>query len=227
MRLQVVLLWLPVVFLVGCDLFQSRPPGHPCFTTYQARGFALASVSRVLILPLANESPFPHVAEEIRSALAAELQTCGAFEVVVAPHHLELPVTPAVHVDGRFSEEAMLELAHAFRVDGVLLGSVTHYHPYSPPRIGLTLQLISPGLAMVVASVDGLWDARDRVLADQARTYYRQSFNPLLALAEGDLPPPEGDLALSSPQLYQRFVCHQVTQALTRPAAPVPPPPPG
>jgi hypothetical protein len=114
----------------------------------------------------------------------------------------------------------MVQLARAFRADGILVGAVTHYQPYSPPRIGMTLQLVSPSQAVVVASVDGLWDGRHKNIADSVRAYYDQVNHPLLGLHD------ESDLALASPLLFQRFVCNQAAQALVNPGPVRPPPPP-
>jgi hypothetical protein len=186
--------------------------GHaPCplpFAVYHAPSFDVNSLQRVLLMPLANESPFPCAADEIRAALAAELQCIGQFEVVVAPPTPEVCQAKLVHVRGRFDEAAMAHLARTFKADAILVGAVTQYHPYPPPYLGLTVHLVSPTSAVVVASVDGLWDGRDKKLAKEARVYYRQGSHPLLQ------PGQESDVALASPRLFQRFVCNCVAHAL-------------
>ena len=99
-------------------------------------------------------------------------------------------------------------------MDGILVGAITQYHPYPPPRIGMTLQLISPYEAVVVASVDGLWDARRKVVADDARAFYESnSYHWQFAQ--------ETDVGLSSPLLYQRYVCSRAVHELFT----LPPPP--
>src|SRR5438132_1207373 len=86
-----------------------------------------------------------------------------------------------------------------------------------PPCLGLTMQLISPTSAVVVASVDGLWDGRDKQLARRARVYPRQTSHPLLQPGQGL------DVALASPRLFQRFVCNEVAHALVEGEPPSPP----
>lgn len=208
---------LGLALLAGCHLGQKKPPPPPTFSEYHAPGFDPNVLTRVLLMPLANESGYLNAGEEIRVALAAELQSQARFEVVMAPPNPELTNAQLVHLHGRFNEAAMVALARTFKVDGIIMGALTQYHPYAPPRIGLSLQMVSPSEAVVVASVDGLWDARNKRIADEAKGYYHQTNHPYLLISR------ETDLALTSPQLYQRFVCHQVAASLANPPPPAPP----
>jgi hypothetical protein len=201
----------------GCALWQKLPAPPSC-AAYHAPGFDVNSLCRVLLVPFANESCFPCAAEEIRNALAAELQCLGRFEVVVPPPCPDLSPFQLVHAQGHFDEELCIQAARLYKADAILTGAVTQYRPYPPPHIGLTLQLLRPAEGVVIASVDGLWDARHKELADATREYYRE--------AHLFQPPLNSDLALASPQLFQRFVCHDVVEALMQPIAlpPVAPP---
>jgi hypothetical protein len=101
-------------------------------------------------------------------------------------------------------------LAAEYQVDAVLFGTITHYHPYAPPRIGLSLRLISPADAAVIASIDGLWDAREKLVAEQARAFHAH-------IHHGERSLMGGDLVLESPHLFQRFVSHEAVNALIGP----------
>src|SRR5262249_47954135 len=90
-------------------------------------------------------------------------------------------------------------------------------HPYAPPRIGLSLRLLSPAESIVVASVDGLWDARQRTTAEQARQYQQY------VLASQFLW--EKDAVLVAPNLYRQFVARHAVHALTMRNLPLAPPP--
>src|SRR5258708_27853327 len=145
----------------GCAWFDTptAKPDAPC-TRYCAKNFQWKSINRVLILPLGNESPHPHAAEEIRVALAAEFQILGKFEVVMAPEDAAAPVARTLRVRGQFLEAEVLRLAREYQADGVLIGSVSQYNPYTPPYAGVTLQLIVPAESVVVAEAYRFWDAR-------------------------------------------------------------------
>ena len=61
------------------------PESGPVTAQYHAAGFSWASVKRVLVVPLANESQYTRAGEEVGRALSAELQQLGQFEVVAPP----------------------------------------------------------------------------------------------------------------------------------------------
>ena len=177
------------------------------------RQFQWAGVGRVLIMPFDNETAFPHAPDEVRNALATELQRLGLFEVVPAPPQLPTEVSRVIRENGRFNEVALVQPARLFRADLIVMGTVTQYNPYaSLPRLGLVLQVVSPGDGVVVASVDGMWDAASAPVAQRAQAFYRQYTKPSEV-------PFTAALVLESPRLFQRFVCFEAAQVL------VPPPP--
>ena len=204
--------WFVLVLLTagaGCCLLTPAPPMPPAVREYRAREFQWNAVGRVLVLPLANETKFHHAAEEVRTALVAELQALGRFEVVPAPCDGPVGILVSqVRVAGRFNETALIELARMFRADVILMGTMTQYSPYPPPRLGLAIQAVSPFDALVVASVDGLWDTASKPTADLARAFYRMAHAPRQ-------PATASALVFDSPRLFQRFVAAQAARALT------------
>jgi hypothetical protein len=80
------------------------------------------------------------------------------------------------------------------------------------------LQAVGPKEAKVVASVDGLWDTTDTAIAERVRAYYRQKKHerpPFIrnhVIASDDSFAEE--LALDSPALFRRFVCHEAALTL-------------
>jgi hypothetical protein len=174
-----------------------------------------------LLVPLANETAFPQAPEQIRNALAAELQSIGQVEVVVPSCDGDACLSQIVHSCGAFDESAMLAAARAFHIDTVLVGTVTQFKPYAPQCVGLSLRLISPPAASIIASLDGLWDARDAQLAGIARGSSGPNCVAPCAALKPDLncAALKSDLNLISPQQFQRFVCRQAVQVLLTPPA--------
>jgi hypothetical protein len=165
--------------------------------------------------PLENESPYPQAIPEIQEALIEQMQCAGRFEVVPASPYGHVSCHDTVRVNGRFDEAELLALADQYHADAILFGTITQYHPYSPPRVGLSLRLIIPADGALAASMDGIWDARDKSVADEARCYNA------LALKGGDSVL-GCELTLESPALFRRYACRQAVEALVNPA-----PPPG
>jgi hypothetical protein len=92
---------------------------------------------RVAVLPFYNQSREPTVdGEEVAIAYYNELQAIQGFEVMpvgVARRILEASrIQPVTGADFQ-------ELARLMRVDAVIVGSVTDYSPYYPPRLGLSV----------------------------------------------------------------------------------------
>ena len=187
------------------------------FQQFIATNFDWSTVKRVALMPLANQSNFEHASEELQTNLAAELQRMGRFDVVVVP--LEDPAARArdVFQRGAFDELELLRIARVHDAQAVMFGMVTQYHPYAPPRVGLSLVMISPGEGVAIASADGLWDARELSTARQAQAYLQEKTSwrqGLLGM----------DRAFESPDVYQRFVCQQIATSMNPPEAGFPSP---
>jgi len=210
------LLGLLVLLPLGCvrQTIQVAEPVKPApFQQFIAQNFDWSTVQRVVLLPLANQTEFEHVSVELQSNLAAELKRTGRFDVVLVTHEDATVHAHDVFQQGTFDELELLRLARQHDAQAVVFGNVTHYHPYSPPRVGLSLVMISPAEGVAIASADGLWDAREQTTALQARTYLAQQ----LSWRQGLL---GMDRVLDSPDVYQRFVCQQIASSLNPPEAP-------
>ncbi|WP_157368591.1 hypothetical protein [Zavarzinella formosa] len=221
MRMTIGFLLLTI--LAGCHGPQRvvSPPGcDPVYSQYHLEQFQWAGVSRVLVLPFANESSYTRADEEIARAFRAELQQMGRFEVVAAPPDDIARLSEQIHRNGHFSEDAMIQLGKCFKADVVVHGTVTQYSPYPRPRVGITIQAVSPWEGKVVASVDGLWDSNHLPIAKRAQNYYLQRRDERTPYHEANwIYQDDGhadELALLSPQLYQRWVSSELAAILVQ-----------
>ncbi len=210
-RLAGGLNWLVIFAAVlgGCTSTPA-PPTIFTFSHFRANSLESAPVRRVLLLPMSNETQFPYVEQEIGDALATELRAAGLFEVVMGADDAEQPCAWTLRTSGTFDERQLIELAERYQVDAVLYGSVTNYSPYWPPRVGVNLQLVGTHEAVALASVDGLWDARDEHIAAQAQQFYFARLTPKVTV-------PDSDLMLHAPQYFQKFVASQIVHLLAGP----------
>src|SRR5437763_3501055 len=97
---------LAVVCGTSCD--HTRPQTEPTFSYYHVPHFPWEGVARVLILPLDNETSFPHVAEEVRNALVTEWQQMGLFELVPTPGDMPVELSRVLRGNGRFNEVVLI-----------------------------------------------------------------------------------------------------------------------
>ena len=102
----------------------------------------IPGLSTVAVAPFLNLS-VERATDGRRFALAyaMELQKVPGFEVV------PVGVTETAMVDAKIDlndVDDVLKLAKVLRVDAVVVGAVTDYSPYYPPRIGLQVNWYSP-----------------------------------------------------------------------------------
>ena len=129
--------WIAILLCTGCSAIPDvvhEPQYHNPFP----------QISRVAVLPFFNQSADPTIDQE-RIALAYynELQQIPGFEVVpvgVAKRMLVASGIEAKLNEGGVSGEDFQRLAQSMGVDAVVVGSVTEYTPYYPPRLGLSVR---------------------------------------------------------------------------------------
>ncbi len=166
-----------------------------------------SSIQRVVLMPVANQTAYPKIAEEMQTNLAAELQRAGRFDIVVATREDPGAKARDIFARGQFDEVELLRVAREYQAQAVLFGQVTQYHPYNPPRIGLSLLMVHPAEGIAIATSEGLWDARETGTAVQAKQLYGQTLSwPQSMLG--------ADRVLESPDVFQRFVSQQVATSL-------------
>jgi hypothetical protein len=102
----------------------------------------VAGLTTVAVAPFFNLSEEPTVdGRRFAQAYFAELQKTPGFQVVPVG-----VVEQAIH-DHRLEmtgPDDALKLAEILKVDAVVVGAVTDYSPYYPPRIGLQIAWYSP-----------------------------------------------------------------------------------
>jgi hypothetical protein len=118
----------------GCALWPDRivePQYHNPFP----------QIYRVAVLPFFNQSAEPTVdGDAVAIAYYNELQNIPGFEVMpvgVARQMLQASIAATGHEPRTGAE--FQQLARLMGVDAVLVGSITEYSPYYPPRMGLAV----------------------------------------------------------------------------------------
>lgn len=116
--------------ITGCQIFPDKlhqPVFHNPFP----------QLHKVAVLPFYNQSAEPTVdGEAIAMAYYNELQTIQGFEVM--PVGVAKRMLDASGIEPR-SPQDFQRLARQMNVDAVIIGSVTEFTPYYPPRLGLSV----------------------------------------------------------------------------------------
>ena len=177
------------------------------FQRFVAQNFDWTSVQRVVLMPLSNQTAYSRVGDELFSNLAAELQKAGRFDVVTATNEDPAARARDIFRSGEFNEIELLRIAREYGAQAVVFANVTQYQPYSPPRVGLSLLVVSPAEGIAIASIDGLWDAREKETARLAHAQFNRTKMWPKSLIDTDR-------AIESPEVFQRFVCEQIASSL-------------
>ena len=101
------------------------------------------------------------------------------------------------------SAEALVALAARYKLDGVLVGTITSYRPYLPPTLGMRTKLFSVHSGSYVWAAEGLYDAKDaRTMEDLE--HYQKSFLATETSMHGMR------INLLSPARFAAYVSHRL-----------------
>lgn len=131
-------------------------------------------LSRVAVAPFFNQSDEPTVdGRAIAMAYFAELQSTPGFEVVPVGVVEEAMIEHRIDLSG--AGEAR-RLAGILEVDAVVVGSVTDYSPYYPPRCGLRVEwyTANPGFHEIPAGYGLPWNTPEAEFIPDSLVYESQ-----------------------------------------------------
>jgi hypothetical protein len=187
------------------------PDPGPLATSVVAADLATYSLVRVGVPPF--QAPGVDAANRLalQGALVAELSAVMPYELV------PLDEDDLVEVDGhdafrrgRYDTRAVLEVARRYRLDALVLGTVTHYQPYPPQALGLEVELVAieTGATLWSSSLQlDAADARVRARLDRWQNDYKSGGGNRESV----------QLTLVSPERFARFAAAEVAAATLLP----------
>ena len=191
----------------ACGLFADAPTPKPV-NAYRGDERDLAHVKRIMVLPF---SPAPGVsaqATQVREAFLGEMAKIQKFEVVPLPDGAEEDRELYASLrHGRISAGELVELGKRYRLDGVLLGTITNYRPYLPQNLGLRMQLTSLHSGATVWAAEGHYDASDSATQNDLE-HFATTFLGEEQSMHG------WRINLLSPQKFAAFVSHRLVATL-------------
>jgi hypothetical protein len=179
----------------GCSLIVPTAAHQPVIRN------PFPQLSRVAVAPFFNQSDEPTLdGRQVALAYFAELQSTPGFEVVPLGVVEEAIISHRVDLHG--PGEAR-RLAGILGVDAVVVGSITDFSEYYPPRMGLRIEwyTANPGFHEIPAGYGLPWGTPEEEFIPDSLVYESQ-----MALAKAQL-------AAKTPD------CEQACQSLPAPAA--------
>ena len=193
--------------LASCTALQGPPAMPPTLArTRSTSDFDSYPLQRVGLLPLACEIADGTRLRELQQSLAFELSRTAPFEVVLLSETDMAEVTQqAAHQRGTYSPNAILTAARRFRLDGLLVGTVTHFEHYSPLALGVKLELVPVETGLPIWAADLDLDTSEARVRESLDIYQARRLD---AGGSAD----DSTVALLSPRCFLRFAAGEVAR---------------
>lgn len=175
-----------------------------------AADFETYQVQRVALLPFraVDKSPGALAAHEIgalETSFHAELANGTPYDLIpLRGQDLAAVLPPDPFRDGWYTPDAIRQLRDRFRLDAVMVGTVTSRRVVPPQVLGVQLDLISCETGATIWSADLLVDAARDDVRDAVAAWSTRS------LGEDD----GGAMVLLSPRRYAHFAAFQLARLL-------------
>jgi hypothetical protein len=206
---QLGALTLAALAAAGC---RSTPPDPgPLASSAIAADFATYRITRVGLLPFLGRDLEAEGAANLQRAFQLELARVMPYEIVpLSDADLDEVHASAPYLRGRHEPRAILELARRFRLDALLIGTVTQNQPYPPQALGIELELVA------TETGQPLWTSAVQLDAGEARVRTRLELWQASQKADGG-GRESVQLTLVSPERFARFAAWEVAASTLRP----------
>lgn len=194
---------LAALTLLGACQLPVAPQPKPV-NSYLADESDRDGVRRVMVLPVVTEGDISAPLEPIREMVAAELTKLQMFEVVPLPDNTdEDEAVYAALRRGQTALDALVALGRRYRLDGVVLSTITSYRAYPPAHLGMRLQMLSLHSGTKVWAAEGLYDVSEQATLDDVQ-HYARSYLATEASMHG------WQINTLAPSRFAAFVAHRL-----------------
>jgi hypothetical protein len=199
---RALVLLVPLLGAAGCVI--TRLPSPKPINWYLGHRNDVVGVRRIMVLPFREAASVQADTEGVRDAFLAELAKIQRFELIPLPTGTAADdqIYRAL-TRGRISAESLIALANRYKLDGVLVGTITSYRPYLPPHLGLRTKLFSVHSGSFIWAAEGLYDANDASTIEDLE-HYQQCFLAVESSMHGLR------INLLSPRKFAAYVAHRL-----------------
>ncbi len=188
----------------SCVTVQSVPP---LATARMVSDFETYQIHRVGLMPPAGLALTLQQAEHLGAAFMAEFSAATNFEIVrLTARDLEAIPRMEAHLRGRYSPATVSAISRRYRLDALLVPTVTDLQTYPPQRLGVQVDLLSSETGQ------SLWESS--VHLDAAQELVRRSIEVWADTHLGDVSDNTWELTLISPSRFARFAAYQMASLI-------------
>jgi hypothetical protein len=220
MRPNSILAAASLAALSSCAAWWTTPQPPTLARAHSALDLSSYELHRIGLVPLQGDGLEGARASEMQHALHFELSRRAPFEIVLlTPANLAEIDASRPHESGAYSTRTIIDTARRFRLDGLYVGTVTHFESYAPQALGLSLELVAAETGLVVWSAGVEIDTADAHVRRSIEGYQARRLDESGESAEAST-------VLLAPSQLMRFAASEVARTLEPPpaAAPVEPP---
>ena len=204
MRLAILALFL---LLPACA---TTHEGVQLFGTARVvRDFNSYRLERVGLIPIDGEGSTPEQESVLQATFYSELSRSTDFEIVVLDKDdlAEVPTSDPVR-RGWYNTRTILGVSERFKLDALLIGTVTDLQTFHPQRISVQFDLVSAETGLTLWSSSLHLDAGNQSVREGLEAFY--------SLGEGESAESgePWELALLSPRRFARFAAWQIARLL-------------
>ncbi|MCE5186612.1 MAG: hypothetical protein LLF76_10855 [Planctomycetaceae bacterium] len=205
MKLNTLLGIIAAAMTAGCHIIEpvEPPQGHFYLNTYAE----VASVSRVVLLELANQSTQPELGDMLTRTLADGLGKKHLFTIRTIYHTDQLWTTLNLDNITSYSYEDLASLQENLPADAVVFGTIKRYTTYPHLLMAVHLKMINLRTGELVWAIEEVWDSTDRDVELRMKRYFatemRRGYEPL-----------DWELLVTSPRAFNKFVVYEVVSTL-------------
>lgn len=193
---------LPLLLVSG-SCVSTPEPVPPLASARLASDFESYSIERVGLLPAVGVRTTPEYATQLQSALFAEFSAATAYEIITLDEQ-DLEAIPSLdpYRKGGYSANTLVQIAKRYRVDALLIPTVTDLQSHPPQRLGLKVEMVSTETGQPI------WSSA--IQLDAAREDVRRGLEAWAMQHVGDVSQTTWELTLISPRRMARFAAFQI-----------------
>ena len=191
----------------GCA---QTPISTDLVSSFRSPNFDALAIRRVVVVPFDCYVGDLKAVSTVTGAFAQKLQELGRFEVIYQPDMLkDIDEEAKLWQRGQINLAVLAKASEEYQADAFVFGTITRYHPYDPPVLGLKVGFAAAGNGQFIWQADGVFDAKTARVADAVKDYYKKRY-------ERENYFYGWRVMLVTMERYAEFVCDAIVDSLRR-----------
>ncbi len=205
-------IWIVVCVLAagGCQRTKLAPAPPRTDHYYVNPAGDMASVGRVALLELTNQSSQPELSEMLTAAMADEIGKRNLFSMQKLMRSDSVWQTLNLDNIKVHAFDDLAAVRQATGVDAMLIGVIQRYRSFPHMQVALNMRLIDLRNGKLLWALEDVWDSADKAVENRMQTFFKEHMRT-------GYEPMDWQILITSPRAFERFVAFEVAQTLPKP----------